>query len=171
MYNKPRLILAISLILTLVFTMGIPRIKFDNDVRAMLPAGNADVEVNNYYESEELFGNSNLIFIGVESQGAYSPESLNFVRALQNKIEALNETLPVTNLAKLLGISADEAVRVREALGALGWNALSAAEVLAPLVAEPAQLASATGLDAALAAKIAAWAKVDGHHAIDLFRV
>lgn len=169
LYRSPRLILAISLLLTLAFGLGIPQIRFDNDVRAMLPAGNADVEVNNYYESEDQFGNSNLIFIGVESADAYSPEALGYVRDLQTRIESLNETLPLKNLAKLLSITEAEAAQVREGFGGLGWNAFSAAEVLDPLVADPSQLASATGLDPVLAERVAAWVKKN--HAVDLFRV
>jgi len=169
LYKSPRIILAVSLILTLVFGLGIPQIKFDNDVRSMLPAGNAEVAINNYYENEDQFGNSNLIFIGVESADAYSPGSLGYVRDLQSKIEALNESLPLVNLAKLLGLTPEEAAQVREGLGALGWNAGNAAEVLTPLVADPAQLAAATNLNPALAAKVAAWAQK--HPALDLFRV
>ena len=167
-YKNPRLILALSLVLTLVFALGIPQIKYDNDVRSMLPAGNAEVAINNYYEAEDQFGNSNLIFIGVESSDAYSPASLGYVRELQTKIEALNETLPVKNLAKLLSLTPEEAQKVKEGLGSLGWNASSAAEILGPLVAEPAKLAAAANLDAALAAKIALWA--NNHSAVDLFR-
>lgn len=168
LYRNPRLILGISLVLTLGFALGIPQIHFDNDVRSMLPAGNTDVEINNYYESEDQFGNSNLIFIGIESADAYSAESLNYVRDLQTAIDGLNETLPVENLAKLLGWSRDDAVRLREALGSLPWNASSAGEVWEPFVAEPQGLADATGLDLGLAQKASAWVK--GHSAKDLYQ-
>jgi len=168
MYRYPRTILGLSLVLTLVFALGIPQIKFDNDVRSMLPQGNAEVAVNNYYEGEDLFGNSNLIFIGVESKDAYSAEALNYVRLLQTKIEALNDSLPVANLAKLLDITPDQAAQVKEGLGTLGWNASSAAEILAPFLDNPGALAQSAGLDPAVAQKIAAWAK--RHPAVDLFR-
>jgi hypothetical protein len=168
MYRNPRVILGVSLLVTLVFALGIPRIRFDNDVRSMLPEGNADVAVNNEYEREDVFGNSNLIFIGVESKDAYSLESLTYVRDLQAQVEALNTTLPTENLAKLLGLTPAEAAQVREGFQGLGWNASSAAEVLAPLAADPAALAKALSLDPALAAKVAGWLKT--HPAVDLYR-
>jgi predicted RND superfamily exporter protein len=170
-YKNPRTILGLSLVLTLLFALGIPQMKFDNDVRSMLPAGNSEVAINNYYENEDQFGNSNLIFIGIESHDAYSPEALGYNRDLRTKIEALNESLPLANLAKLLGLSAEEAVQVRGGLGALGWNAGSAEEILKPLAADPAQLAATTSLDPALAGKVAAWARQNGHSALELFRV
>lgn len=170
MYKHPRTILGFSLVLTFLFALGIPRIQFDNDVRSMLPEGNADVAVNNYYEGEDVFGNSNLIFIGIESQDAYSAESLSYVRELKTKVEALNDRLPAENLAKLLKVGADEAASIRGGLGNLGWNASSAAEVLAPYLDNPAGLAQATGFDPALAGKVVAWLKTPGHKAVDLFR-
>jgi hypothetical protein len=168
MYRHPRLILAASLVLTVLFGLGIPQIKFDNDVRSMLPEGNTEVAVNNYYESEDVFGNSNLIFIGIESKDAYSADSLGYVRDLRTKIEALNETLPVANLAKLLGVPAEQAAKIREGLGNLGWNASSADETLTPYLDNPGGLAMAAGFDLATAKIVVAWLKT--HKAVDLFR-
>ena len=169
MYRHPRIILGCSLLLTLFFALGIPQIKFDNDVRSMLPEGNADVAVNNYYEEEDVFGNSNLIFLGVESKDAYSIESLSYVRLLRTKIDALNQSLPPANLARLLDLNPTEAAQLRDGLGTLGWNASNAEETLAPLVKDPSQLASAAAIEPALAAKVASWLKV--HRALDLFRI
>jgi len=168
MYKHPRWILGLCLVVTVFLGLGIPQIKFDNDVRAMLPEGNADVAVNNYYESEDVFGNSNLIFIGIESKDAYSAEALNYVRDLRAKIEALNDTLPLANLAKLLDLTPEEAQKAREGLGNLGWNAASAGETLQPYLDNPGALGMAAGFDASIAKKVVAWVKT--HHAVDLFR-
>ncbi len=102
-YQHPRVILAVAAVLTLVLAAGIPFLKFDNNIRNMLPQHNRDLKVHDYYEDENRFGSSSLIFLGVESPDVYSEKSLAYFHLLKTKVEELNTILPGQNVAKFLG--------------------------------------------------------------------
>ena len=161
-YKHPRVILAVALVLTVVLGAAIPFVKFDNNIRNLLPQHNVDLKVNDYYEDESRFGSSNLIFIGVQSDNVYGDASLKFLKTLQLKLEALNQSLPGVDTAKLLGLTDAEGTKVVEGIRNLGINEQNYKTDLIPVLLDPAQSKDKLGLDDALAAKVAlAVKKVD----------
>jgi hypothetical protein len=158
-YRHPKAILAVALVVTVVLASAIPFLKFDNNIRNMLPQHNVDLKVHDYYEDESRFGSSSYVFIGVKSDDVYSDASLKYLKTLQLKLEALNQSLPVANLGKLLGLSAEEAAQLVEGIRGLGVNEQNYGDQLIPVLVDPAQLAEKFGFDAALAAKVASAAK------------
>jgi len=156
LYKHPKIVLAVAFVLTLAFAAGIPFLKFDNNIRNMLPQHNRDLLVHDYYEDENRFGSSSYVFLGVESADVYSPKTLGYFHQLQTRIEALNQVLPGHNVANLLGLTADEGTRLVEGLKSLGINELNYREEMVPVVLSAAALKDKLNLDPALAAKVAA---------------
>ena len=161
-YKHPKVVLGVAFLLTLAFAAGIPFLKFDNNIRNMLPQHNRDLKVHDYYEDENRFGSSAYIFLGVASDDAYGEKTLGYFHKLQTRIEALNQSLPAQNTAQLLGLSVAEGSQLVEAIKGLGINEMNYQEELIPVVTSAAALQEKLGLDAALATKVAAAAaKVD----------
>ena len=161
-FRAPKLFIALAVVVTVVFATGIPKLKFDNNIKSMIPERNRDRVVDEYYEDETRFGSSDMIFVGVSTKDVYAEKNLVFVKSLKDEIEGLNNVLPGKNLAKLLQISVDEGNKVVTALRGVGINEGNYKETLAPLVTSAAKLQSDFSWDKAFAEKIAAAAaKVD----------
>jgi len=161
-YRRPKIVLAVALVLTLVLATGIPFLKFDNNIRNMLPGQSRDLKVNDYYEDESRFGNSSFVFLGVESGDVFDKKTLSYIHLLQTKIEALNDTLPVQNVASLLALTPEEASKLVEGLKNLGINEVNFRQEMVPVVTSAPALKEKLGLDDALALKVAhAAARVD----------
>jgi len=162
LYKHPKVVLAVAFVLTLAFAAGIPFLKFDNNIRNMLPQHNRDLKVHDYYEDENRFGSSAYVFLGVESADAYSEKTLGYFHTLQTRIEALNQKLPGENVAKLLGLTPAEGATLVAGLKNLGINEMNFRETMVPVVTSAAALKDQLGLDEALATKVAtAAAKAD----------
>ena len=118
-FKKPIIVIIAATIITLFFIVGTFHLKLDNDIIHMVPANNnAKKELNKY---EEIFGNSDMIFIGVESKsGIYNKDIINYIKNLTDNIKSINETLPQKNLSKLLGISKDDASMLIEIISETG---------------------------------------------------
>lgn len=159
LFKHPRVVVAIALVLTLGFAAGIPFLKFDNNIRNMIPAHNRDLKMDDYYEDESRFGSSSYIFLGVESPDTFSQKSLSYFHLLQGKIEALNNTVPPQNVANLLGLTVEEGTRLVAGLKTLGINESNYGDVMVPVVTSAQALQDKLGLDPALASKVSAGAK------------
>jgi predicted RND superfamily exporter protein len=155
-YKKPWPIIVIAVIGTIIFALGIPGLKFDNNIKTMLPANNRDLRIHDYYEDENRFGASDVIYIGIDTADAYSQKSLEYVKLIKDKIEALNNILPGEDMAQLLGISVDEGNKVINDLRGVGINELNYSETMVPLITSSEKLVSTFGWDKALADKVAA---------------
>ena len=108
-YRRPWAVLAVVAVVTAFFALGVPKVKFSNDLRSMLPADNPAIRMNDYYEDESRFGHSAADYIGVESDDAFSVRSLQYLRTIKAEVERLNETLPVRDTAAYLGIGEKDA--------------------------------------------------------------
>jgi uncharacterized protein len=162
-YKKPWPIVIIAVLATAFFALGIPRLKFDNNIKNMLPSTNPELAVHEYYEDENRFGASDMIFVGVASEDSYSEKTLSYLKRVEDAIAAINRDLPGKNVAKLLKLSDEEGAKVVEALRGVGINELNYEEELVPLATSADKLAESFGWDKAFADKVAkAAAKVDG---------
>ncbi|HEY3446116.1 MAG TPA: MMPL family transporter [Myxococcales bacterium] len=157
--RKPWAFVALAVALMVAFGLGIPKLRFDTDVRSMLPEDNRDRKIVGYYENEDRFGSSEAIYVGVKAADVYSVEHLRYVKKLQDAIESLNNTLPAENLAELLGLGAEDGKKVLEAMRGVGINAGNYQETLLPLVTSAEKLQGTFGWDQALAEKVAARAR------------
>lgn len=161
-FKKPWLLIAIAAVATVIFALGIPGLKFDNNIKTMLPAHNRDLVIHDYYEDENRFGASDMIYIGVDTPDAYSEKSLAFVKLLKDKVEELDNILPGADMAKLLGLSNDEGNTVIDGLRGVGINELNYAETMIPLITSADNLVAAFSWDKPFAEKVAkAAAKVN----------
>jgi len=158
-YRHPKVILAVALVLTLVLGAAIPFLKFDNNIRNMLPQHNHDLKVHDYYEDESRFGSSSYVFLGVKSDDVWSDASLIFLKTLQIRLDALNLSLPEKNTARLLGLSEDEGKKLVDAIRSLGVNEGTYRDELIPVITNADQLKEKFGFDDSLAAKVAKAAK------------
>jgi hypothetical protein len=154
-FRKPWVAFVIAIVATVIFAFGIPKIKFDNSIKNMLPTTNRDRVVHEYYEDPEQFGSSDLIFIGIDTDDAYSEKTLRYVSALEAAVNDLNMTLPGQNMANLLGLSAEEGAKVVEALKGVGIGEENYRDTMIPLLVSAQKLQSEFSWDAAFAAKVA----------------
>ena len=162
-FKKPWPIVAIAVVTTIFFAFGIPRLKFDNNIKTMLPSDNADLVTHDYYEDENRFGASDMIFVGLAVEDAYSEKTLGDIKAVEDEIAKINRDLPGKNVARLLGMKAEDSARIVDALRGVGINGMNYKESLVPLVASPDKLVESFGWDKAFAEKVSkAAVKVDG---------
>jgi len=169
-FRKPWLIAALAFAVTVFFGFGIPRLKFDNNIKTMLPSTSRDLGVHDYYEDENRFGASDMIYVGVGTDDAYSEKTLDYLRDLNAAIDTINRGLPGRNVAALLGLKAEDGAKVVEALRGVGINELNYKETLAPLVVSSDRLVEAFSWDKVFADKVAkAAARVDARKLYNAF--
>jgi uncharacterized protein len=162
-FRKPWPIVVIAIVTTIFFAFGIPKLKFDNNIKTMLPSTSADLLTHDYYEDENRFGASDMIFVGIGTADAYSEKTLNYLRTLGDEIAKINRELPGQNVGRLLGLKAEDGAKVVEALRGVGINEMNYKETLVPLVTSSGKLVESFGWDQAFAEQVAkAAAKVDG---------
>jgi predicted RND superfamily exporter protein len=154
-FRKPWPVIALAVIVTAIFAVGIPKLKFDSNIKSMLPSTNRALVVNDYYEDESRFGASDMIYVGVDTPDAFSSDSLHYIQDVQNAIESINMTLPAKNMAKLLHVSVADAQTVIDALKGVGINEGNYAETLIPLITSAEQLEQNFGWEKPFAEKIA----------------
>jgi len=154
-FRKPWLFILTAAVLTGLFAFGIPKLKFDNNIKTMLPSTSPDLAIHDYYEDENRFGASDMIFVGVAADDVYSERSLRYIKDVKDEIEHLNSILPGQNVATLLRLSANEGEKVVEALRGVGINEMNYAQTLAPLIVASDKLQSAFGWDKDFADKVA----------------
>lgn len=154
-YKKPLPIVIAAALVTVVFAFGIPRLKFDSTIRSMMPSSNRDLVIHDYYEDENRFGKSDMVIIGIDTGDAYSKQSLEYLKKIEDAVNELNVRMPARNYATLLGISEEDGAKVIEALRGVGINEMNYGETLIPLVTSAENLESTFAWDKAFAEKIA----------------
>ncbi len=152
-FSKPFRIVVIAIAITVIFAAAIPGIKLDNDLNNLIPDTHESKITFNKYE--EIFGNSSLIFVGIESKNIYSPETLEYMRNLTEKIENLNSTVPPKNIARIIRIGENDA---RALIPVLSELALSSKDEIKAVLTDQKRLADEYFLDAAIAKRIASGA-------------
>ena len=161
-YRKPWIIIAAALLITVITAFGIPKIRFDANIKSMLPTNNRSRVISDYYEDENRFGSSDMIFVGVEASNIYDEKTLMYIKDLKDSIEALNNVIPAKNMAKLLRLSDSEGAQVIEALRVVGINEGNYTETLVPLITSTDALVENFAWDRPFAEKVSKSAvKVD----------
>jgi uncharacterized protein len=156
-FKKPFIIIAIAVIITAFFAIALPSIKFDNNIKTMIPKNNIDIRIQDYYEDESRFGSSALIYFGIETNkidGAYELKTLQYVKKIKDEIENLNLTLPQKNLAKLFNIPEDESRKVIDSINQMGINKSNYETELIPVLSDSKKMQEKFGWDAGFADKI-----------------
>jgi hypothetical protein len=154
-FRRPWVAFVLAIIATVIFAFGVPKIKFDNSIKNMLPETNRDKVVHNYYEDPEQFGSSDLILIGIDTDDAYSEKTLRYVAELEAAVNDLNMTMPARNMAKLLGLSEADGGKVVDALKGVGIGEDNYKDTMIPLITSAQKLQSEFSWDAAFANKVA----------------
>ncbi len=154
-FKRPLVFVIFAVAVTVIFAFGIPRLRFDNNIKSMIPATNRDRIIDDYYEDEGRFGSSDMIFVGVRTDDVYSEKNLAYVKALKDEIEGLNNILPGQGMASLLGLGNDEGIKVIEALRGVGINEGNYKETLVPLITSAEKLESTFSWDTAFAERVA----------------
>lgn len=157
-FRKPWPIVIGAAVITIVFAFGLPKVKFDNSIKSMLPSTNRSLVIHDYYEDEDRFGASDMIIIGIDTDDAYSEKTLTYLKEVEDAVNALNNSQPASNMASLLKINAEDGAIVIDALRSVGINEGNYEETLLPLVTSAENLESTFGWDKDFAAKIAAGA-------------
>lgn len=155
-FKRPGVIIIISILITIGCAIGIPFLKFDNNIRTMLPADSKDLAIHDYYEDENRFGSSAMIFVGVQSADVYSLDTLNYVKDIKTRFEALNDSIPPHLIGGLLGLSDADGQKVVEALRGLGFNNSNYRDVMLPVIRDSQKLQDQFAWDKAFAGKVAA---------------
>jgi len=118
-YESPRLLLTLTIIITLFFSSAIPDLPVANDLKSTLPANQQ--KIYEYNQHREAFGSNTSVIIAFHSRtGVYSKNLLSYLYELTQKIEDLNRTVPVRNISKILDISEKDAQTVIEAIDLSG---------------------------------------------------
>jgi predicted RND superfamily exporter protein len=150
LYKRPLVITVGSLVITVLFALAIPYVQFDNDVKNFLSADHPHRIAHN--RLDEVFGSSEIIIIGIESKNAFSIETVEYVKWLTGKIEALNKDFPVSNIAQELSLSREEAGKL---ISAINENELMGRDALKLLLTSPERMAEELFWDEGFSKKIA----------------
>lgn len=154
-FKKPTPVLVIFLALTVFMAMGITQLKSDNGVKSMLSYNNRARIISDLYDSDENFGSSNAVYIGIESPDIYSLETLTYIKTVQDKIAALNQSLPEQGFSRFLHLTPEEGVTLLDALRTVGINDTNYHENLVKLLRSSSELRERFSFDKKLAEKVA----------------
>ena len=114
MYKHPVILAVTGIVITALFSAAIPFIKFDNDIKNFLALDHPHRVINDRFDG--IFGTSEMIIIGVESDNAYSKETIEYIKWLQGEIEKLNWGYPSKSISSELKLSTDETAKLIEAI-------------------------------------------------------
>ena len=93
----PRTIIAVIIGITLFFGYFIPQVQFNNDAGDFIPPDDPERLYNN--EIQEIFGNDDVIYIGLVAENIYAPEMLAKIATLTEQFEEIEGVVDVTSLA------------------------------------------------------------------------
>lgn len=149
-YKKPKLVALCGVLITALFASAIPFIQFDNDIKNFLALDHPHRISND--RLNEVFGSSEMILIGIESDNAYSKETVEYIRWLQSEIEKLNWGYPAKSISGELKISTDEANML---VDAVNRYEIQGKDALKALLTNPEQMTNELFWDAEFSKKIA----------------
>lgn len=150
LYKKPKAVALAGIMITVIFALAIPFIQFDNDIKNFLALDHPHRKANERLDSE--FKSSEIIIIGVESDDAFSKETIDYIKWLQGEIDKLNYSFPKENIAHELQISPEEADLV---INAINQNELQGIDFLQSLLTNPERMNSELFWDMEFSKKIA----------------
>ena len=155
-FRKPGPLLVVVLAITALFAFGIPHLKIDNDVKSMLPPNERTRMITELYDSEANFGSTNAVLVAFQSKDIFGLDTLVYIKKVGDEIEALNRSIPVRQLALVLGLTGDQATKVLDDLHTVGINDLNYRDELVALVRSSEKTQKRFGWDKTLADKVAA---------------
>jgi hydrophobe/amphiphile efflux-3 (HAE3) family protein len=165
-FKYPKLVIAITAVITIIMLYGMKDIVLDNDIQNFMPKSHQAVKDFEKYNA--IFGSSDFIFMGVESQDIYTAGTLTYMKDVETKIRGLNRTIPAENLSMLFKINKDEA---RQLIDGLSEQVIMDEKGLKALLTDKARLENELLWDADFAAKIAKKAAmVDMEKALMLYQ-
>ncbi|TVR65891.1 MAG: RND family transporter, partial [Spirochaetaceae bacterium] len=96
--NRPRLVIAVTALITLFFALQLPRAQLDNDVMSFVPATHPEKMAMD--EIHDTYDATIPMSVGIEfSYGTiFSAEAVELVRALTEALESLEDVRSVTSL-------------------------------------------------------------------------
>ena len=102
----PKSVIAIIAAITLFFGFFIPQVQFNNDAGDFIPPSDEERIYNE--EMQEVFGNDDVIYIGLVTDNIYKPATLAKVTELTSLIEEVEGVADVTSLASVNNIEGTE---------------------------------------------------------------
>lgn len=149
-YKKPLIVTVGGLLITVMFALAIPYVQFDNDVKNFLSADHPHRAA--HARLDDVFGSSEIIIIGIESKNAFSKETVEYVKWLTGEIETLNKNFPVSNIAREMSLTREEAGKL---ISAINENELMGRDALKSLLQSPERMTEELFWDSNFAKKVA----------------
>ena len=150
LYKKPVQLTVCGMALTALFACAIPFIKFDNDIKNFMAPDHPHRVFMDHYDS--VFSSSEMIIIGVESEDAYSRETVEYIKFLKTEIEKLNWGFPARSLSSELGLTPDEAGML---INAVNQYEIQGKDILKELFGSPERMNAELFWDINFANKVA----------------
>jgi hydrophobe/amphiphile efflux-3 (HAE3) family protein len=109
----PKITIAMCLIITALFATQLPKLWIDASVKGNFPPEfPAKLAID---ELEEIFGGSEIVLLGIESQNIYDQKTLELIQRLTEEIEELEEVDDVVSLFTVNDIvGTEEGMEVNE---------------------------------------------------------
>lgn len=155
LFRRPWPLLLVVAVVTGFLALGMSKLKVDNDVKSMLPKTERNRAITELYDKEINFGSSNAVLVGVQAPNIFSLDTLTYIKSTEDRLSALNKTLPERQMGTLLGLQADEAVKVMDDLRSVGINDLNYHDQMIPLITSSQALQKRFGWPAPLADRVA----------------
>ena len=102
----PKSVIAIIAAITLFFGYFIPQVQFNNDAGDFIPPTDEERIYNE--EIQEIFGNDDVMYIGLVTDNIYTPATLSKVATLTTLIEDIEGVEDVTSLSSVNNIEGTE---------------------------------------------------------------
>ncbi len=98
----PKRIIAVIIAMTIFFAAFVPSVKFNNDAGDFIPPSDPERIFNE--KMQEIFGNDDVMYIGLVADNVYDPQILAKVATLTSLIEDVEGVSEVTSLASVNNI-------------------------------------------------------------------
>ncbi len=148
-YRRPLLLAAAGIIITLLFAIAVPFVKFDNDIKNFLAVDHP--HRLNHDKFDAIFGSSEMIIIGIESKNAFSMQTLDYMQWLQGEIEKLNWNFPDNCISRELDLTTEESAKIIEAVNR---NEVYGKDALKEFFANPERMSMEMGWDREFSSKV-----------------
>lgn len=102
----PKFVIAAVIAATLFFAYFIPQVKFNNDSREFIPPDDPDRLYNE--QMQEIFGNDDVVYIGMVTENVYTPNMLAKIAKLTELLKEIENVEDVTSLATIKNIEGVE---------------------------------------------------------------
>lgn len=94
--ERPRLVLLLFTLVTLLLGLGLPRLEIDASIESMIVAGDADHAA--FEAHKEVFGSDEVVSVAILLGDALTPESLSLQRRIADRLERLEAVRDIDSL-------------------------------------------------------------------------